>query len=126
MKVYEIEAKWSIYDGLYDGYDNYQDHCVEEALCYGMYASKELAQKVLAGIDLNTVAKKDLELEHIEHEISQCDCDSYLDILTQLAETWKTIHITVNLDKIWLDFESFDITFRIIEHEVEEGENGST
>lgn len=120
MKVYEIEAKWSIYDGLDDGYDNHQDHYEEGALCYGMYASKELAQKVLAGIDLNTIAKKDLRLEHIKYEISRCDCDSCLDISTQLAETWKMISITVNLDKIWLDFESCSIMFCIIEHEVEE------
>lgn len=120
MKVYEIKVEWSIYDGLYDGYNNYEDHNEEGALCYGMYASKELAQKVLAGIDLNTMAKKDLRLEHIKYEISRCDCDSCLDISTQLEETWKTICIKVNLDKTWLDFESCDIMFHIIEHEVEE------
>lgn len=125
MKVYEIKVVWNAIkenNGLC--FIDTKDH---GEFSYGLYSTKELANKILANIDINALAKKSVIFEcevkeHITYIIEYED-ESVIDIFSDSFRNGDGIYINININAKKLNFSKFDsckILCYIVEKEVEE------
>lgn len=127
MKVYEIEVEWNtIRKKNCLLFINTKNH---GKFSYGLYSTKELANKMLAHIDINALAKKSVffecEVKGCITYITEYEDKSAIDISSYSFSNGDGRCIMIDIDAEKLNYSRFDacrINCHIIEKEVEEVE----
>lgn len=139
MKIYEIRATVAIKGGTY-AYEEDDNGTMRDDFRYGFYATQELAEKALAIIGINSLAKKSQMLNEVRIDIANDFTEKFyfykitknaivesglkrFDITVDSEKSYKTISIYPKHENALYPFGSCHIFCDIAEHEVEEEKN---
>ena len=136
MKVYEIRVTVAIKGDTYADEEN-DNGIMGDAFRYGFYATQELAEKALAIIGINSLAKKSQMLDEVRIDIANDFTEKHyfykigrtaiiasglkrFDITVDSEKSYKMISIYPKNENARCPFDSCHIFCDIAEHEVEE------